>query len=110
MKHRVIIQPPALDDIDEACGWLAARSPEAAARWLEGMFAAIQTLESNPERCGLAPENNHVEYEIRQFLCGRGRNVYRVLYTIQAGAVRILHVRHAARRFLNREDFPEEQP
>jgi plasmid stabilization system protein ParE len=110
MKYRVIIQPPAFDDLDEACGWLAARSTEAAARWLEGMFAAIQTLEANPERCGLAPEKDCVDYEIRQFLCGRGRNVYRVLFTINAGAVRILHVPHAARRFFSPEDFPEEQP
>ena len=108
MKHRIIIQPSAFDEIDEACGWLAAQSPEAAARWLEGMFAAIQTLESNPERCGLAPEDNYVDYEIRQFLYGRRRNVYRVLFTIQGSAVRILHVRHAARTFFNPEDLPEE--
>lgn len=107
MKYRVIIQPPAFDDIDEACGWLAARSPEAAARWLDSMFAAIQTLESNPERCGLAPENDSVDYEIRQLLCGRRQNVYRALFTIQAGVVRILHVRHAARTFLTVEDLPE---
>ena len=107
MKYRVIIQPPAFDDLDEACAWLAARSPQAAARWLEGMFAAIRTLESNPERCGLAPENDNVHYEIRQFLHGRRGNVYRVLFTIQAGAVRILHVRHAARKFFDPEDLPE---
>lgn len=72
------------------------------------MFAAIQTLESYPERCGLAPENDVVDDEIRQFLHGRRGNVYRVLFTIQARAVHILHVRHAARRFFGPEDLPEE--
>jgi plasmid stabilization system protein ParE len=108
MKYRLIIQPPAFADLDEACAWLAERSPAAAAHWLEGLLDAIHTLESNPERCALAPENDYVGYEIRQFLYRRRRTVYRVLFTIQGGAVRILHVRHAARQFLAPDEFPDE--
>lgn len=106
MRYQVIIQPPALADVEEACRWIAERSPHAAADWLEGLLAAAESLEANPERCGLAPENDYVDYEIRQFLYRRHSSVYRVLFTIHEGAVRILHVRHAARQFLLPEEFP----
>ena len=33
MKYKLIIQPPALADLDEASRWIAERSPETAARW-----------------------------------------------------------------------------
>ena len=32
MKYNVVIQPPALADLDDAYRWIAERSPEAAAR------------------------------------------------------------------------------
>jgi hypothetical protein len=36
-----------------------------------------------------------VEREIRQFLFGKGRSVFRALFTIVADEVQILHVRRA---------------
>jgi hypothetical protein len=52
-----------------------------------------------PKRCPLARENDHFSQELRQLLYGRGRNSYRVIFTIleeqDISTVRILHIRHA---------------
>jgi hypothetical protein len=42
-KYRLIIQPPAFDDLDEACQWIGARVPEAAARWFNGFVEALNS-------------------------------------------------------------------
>ena len=95
--HRVVIQPGAEAEIAEAFEYIAARSPDAAAKWLRGLYGAVTTLERFPTRCGLAPETESFKEDIRQLLHGRGRHKYRVLFTILRGTVYVLHVRHAAR-------------
>ena len=35
-KYRLIIEPPAFDDLDESYQWIKQRSPEAAVRWFNG--------------------------------------------------------------------------
>ena len=57
MKHRLIIQPPASADMDEAYLWIAERAPDSAAKWFNGLEAAIQTLENFPQRRPLAEES-----------------------------------------------------
>lgn len=100
MAYRVEILPPALADVEEAWAWMHARSPTRAARWRNGLLEALQSLATFPERCGLAPENDIFDEEIRQLLYGKRRGVYRVLFTIRGDVVTVLHVRHGARRFL----------
>ncbi len=68
-----------------------------ASRWLDRFEEALQTLSHNPRRCRLAPENDLVPVEVRQLLFGRGRNVYRALFTISGDDVQVLHVRRAVR-------------
>ena len=55
-----------------------------------------------PKRCSLARENDYFSQEIRQLLYGRGRNSYRIIFTIvesqEISIVRILHIRHAAQQ------------
>ena len=92
MKYRVLIQPPAAEDLDEAYRWIAERSLTSAVRWLDSLLHAIRTLESFPRRCPRAPEDDAFEEEIRQLLHGE----YRVLFTIDGDLVRILHVQHGA--------------
>jgi plasmid stabilization system protein ParE len=63
------------------------------------LLEAIASLSQMPKRCPLARENEHFSQELRQLLYGRGRNSYRVIFTILEGqeisTVRILHIRHA---------------
>lgn len=101
MKYHLVIQPPALDEIENAYLWIKAEAPQSADHWFDGLMAKLETLKEFPERCGLAEENEYFEDEIRQLLYGRRGGVYRILFTIQGNAVHVLHVRHAARRPLD---------
>ena len=103
MKYRVEISPKALAEVEAAHRWLSARSPEAAERWQAALLKAIDTLEKLPERCPRAPESGFLNAEIRQLLHGKQRGVYRILFEIRGETVRVLRVRHGARRFLDDE-------
>ncbi|WP_242721577.1 hypothetical protein [Microcoleus vaginatus] len=65
---------------------------------------AIEPLSAMPKRCPIARENQYFSKEIRQLLYGKGRNSYRIIFTIaeseDVSAVRILHIRHAAQQTL----------
>ena len=97
MKYKLIIQPPALADLDEAYRWIAERSPENAARWFNRFLESLATLERSPNRCGVAPESKQIGRDIRQLLYGRRGGVYRALFVIHNDEVHVLHIRHAAR-------------
>jgi len=100
VRYRVLVEPPAIADLDHAFEWITGRSPEAARRWVVHVLEAIDTLETNPERCGLAPESPVFPVEIRQLLFGRRAGRYRILFMIAGRTVHVLHVRHGARRTL----------
>ena len=89
MAYQVEISPSALADIDEAYLWLDEQSPPAAAQWFRGLRKAIDSLETNPERCSLAPESDAFAEELRQLFYGRRRGVYRILFTVAGDTVRV---------------------
>jgi plasmid stabilization system protein ParE len=98
MTYKVIIQPPALTDIEAAYLYIRSHAPSAAERWLDAVLDAVDTLGEFPDRCGRARESDEFEEDIRQLLVGRRPHVYRVLFVVRDKAVRVLHLRHAARR------------
>jgi plasmid stabilization system protein ParE len=98
MTFKVVIQPPALTDIEAAYLYIRQQNPRAGDRWLEEMLTAIEELKTFPNRHGLARESDAFDEPIRQLLVGRRQHVYRVLFVIRSNVVRVLHVRHAARR------------
>ena len=101
MNYRVVIQPPALENIEYAYLRAARHAPDTALRWMEGFHKALQTLSENPLRCSVAPESDAVELEIRQlFYRTKSRRSYRALFTIQGDEVRILHVRSPGQRLM----------
>ena len=100
MEYRVRLSPEADDEIEEALRWIFERSARGAVRWYNGLMEALQSLSHWPNRCPLAPENETFDEEIRQLLYGRRMNRYRILFTVEGREVRILHVRHGARRYL----------
>lgn len=103
-KYRVIIQPEAEEGIKQAYFWASNYSPRQTRNWLEGLHKAILSLEQMPMRCSLAFENNFFESEIRQLVYGKGRNTYRILFTVTEKTVQILFVRHSAQKPLLPED------
>jgi plasmid stabilization system protein ParE len=99
MPYRVEITRAARAEAREAYLWMHEHSPEAAARWYNGLEEAIDTLRTHPRRCPLAPEAAFFGQEIRQLLYGRRRSVYRILFEISEDerTVHIVHVVHGAR-------------
>jgi len=95
MSYHVVITENAKANLCSYYLHAAEHAPVTAARWLSRFEAALGTLARNPERCGLAPENDAVDEEIRQFLFGRRSSVFRALFTIAEGEVRVLHIRRA---------------
>lgn len=65
MRYRVIITDPAFEAVLAYARYIAVeeKAPESAARWLDRVLEASETLAVMPRRCGLAPENAHRPYE-----------------------------------------------
>ena len=70
MTYRVILQRLAIQDLDGAFEWAARRAPATAARWLDRFQAALQRLDTNPQRCLRAREQRKVDVELREILFG----------------------------------------
>lgn len=104
MKYEVVIMPSAEGELEAAYLWIAEQAPEAAAGWYNGVLDAILTLETFPERCPLAPESRAFDHDIRQLIHGKRHYAYRILFDVAGRTVRILHIRHGARKRLTPED------
>lgn len=64
--------------------------------WFNGLEAAILSLDENPSRNPVAPENK----ALRHLLYGSRSYVYRVIYRIDEAQhlVTVLHIRHGSRQ------------
>ncbi|MGA2713015.1 MAG: type II toxin-antitoxin system RelE/ParE family toxin [Bryobacteraceae bacterium] len=101
MAFRVKHTAQADHDLDIILEWLLEQQAGATGlRWFQRLKKAITSLSELPERCPLAPENAEFPFEVRQLLYGRKPHQYRVLFTIEADMVVILHIRHGRRRHL----------
>ena len=108
MNYRIEISSIAEAEADSAFLRLSQISSSVkASQWYAGLLEAIASLSQIPKRCPLARENDHFSQELHQLLYGRGRNSYRVIFTILGGkdisTVRILHIRHAYQQTIGEE-------
>lgn len=102
MTYRVKISPTALQEIESIYTWITKDAPDIAAAWFNGLFDAIESLETMPFRCPLAPEAEILKEEIRQFIY---RKNYRLLYKVEGEVVQIYHIRHTSQQFIREENF-----
>lgn len=102
--YRVIIQPEAYEGMESAYTYIEQESPTSAHRWATGLMDAINSMQTFPERCALAPENEFFPQELRQLLYRSGRGIYRVLFTVSGDAAVILHIRHGAQQTLKPQE------
>jgi plasmid stabilization system protein ParE len=79
--------------VSEIVGYISRDRPEAAQEWAEGVFRAVDQLESFPGQGRVVPEVGRPS--IREVIYGE----YRVIYKVQAKAIGVLTVRHGRRRF-----------
>jgi plasmid stabilization system protein ParE len=108
MKYQILISSVAEAETDQIFLSISQRlSQEKAKEWYKGLLKAIQSLDIMPKRCTLARENKQFSQGIRQLLYGKGRNTYRIIFTVMENEdsyfVRILHVRHAVQQNLSEE-------
>lgn len=108
MTYRTEISSVAESEADQAFLQLAQRtSQEYAKQWYSGLLNAIESLSKMPKRCPLARENPYFSQEIRQLLYGRGRNTYRILFTVletnDSSTVQILHIRYASQQTIGEQ-------
>jgi plasmid stabilization system protein ParE len=98
MAYLVELTRRAERDLDYLFERISADDSIAAARWFNGLEAAIHTLERLPRRCPIAPESKRTRRRLRQHLYGAKRDVYRVIYEIDESrkVVRVLTIRHTA--------------
>ena len=92
--------PTAEAELEAACQWISERASEAAVKWFSGILDAVITLETFPERCPLAPESKAFNREIRQLIHGNRQHAYRIFFCVAVDKVRVLHIRHGARKRL----------
>lgn len=108
MKYQILISSVAEAETDQIFLSISQRLSQGKAKeWYKGLLKAIQSLEEMPKRCALARENEKFSQEIRQLFYGKGRNTYRIIFTVleneDSSFVRILHVRHALQQNLYEE-------
>ncbi len=100
MNYRVVLSEPAQDEAEDAYFWICKHSPARAEKWLNGLLEAIKSLDFQLERYPFAPEAESFHKPIRQMLYGKRGGVYRVLFEIRGEVVQVVHIRHAARKYL----------
>lgn len=105
MKFRVFVTANAKQDLRSYYELAAERAPHTAEKWLTRFELAINSLDSNPDRCPVAPENDAVTPQIHQLIFGKRSGAYRVLFTISDADVRVLHIRRATMGTATSEDL-----
>ncbi len=95
MKYQVVLTPEAQDGILQSFKYIHERAPLNAARWIQGLYDCVATLEQFPERCPLAPEAIYLEEGLRQLLFKSHRFIFQIDKT--GKVITVLHVRHTKR-------------
>ena len=99
MAFRVEISKQAERDAENILDWLLAEhAGKAGADWFLALDDALASLTEFPERCMIAPESVRFPFEVRQLLYGRKPHIYRILFTVEGSAVKVLHIRHGRRK------------
>ncbi len=102
--YDVRLSEAAESDIDALMLRQGANSPDAAARWHDGLLAMFRSLTQLPHRCTLALENDRYDREVRQLFYRQGKAVYRILFMVfeaesdEPGFVRIMPILYGTQR------------
>ncbi len=95
MAYRVEITDRALRDLALIYQRIEAETGARAARWFDGLEAAIIGLERRPHRAPVTPEDG----TLRHLLYGKRPHAYRIIYAIEdaISTVYVLHIRAPGR-------------
>jgi toxin ParE1/3/4 len=99
MAYSVRLMPRAAQDAEEIYQRIAAAAPVAGQDWFNRLIDSLDSLSDLPERCNVVRSlSKPGQYPIRRLLFGRKPHVYRIYFDVVDTTVRILHIRHGARR------------
>lgn len=105
-SYKIAVLKPASHDVQEQFDYIRQRSPIGAEAWYEAYLAALERLKLDPLGPGAAPENYHVEDDVRQVLFTTRRGLpYRIIYTVVGNEVRILRVRGPGQDLLRPQEL-----
>jgi toxin ParE1/3/4 len=95
MAYLVNVSARAQRDLARIFTWIKADDSDAALNWYRGFKRAILSLEEQPNRCPVTPEND----KLRHMLYGNKPHVYRAIYRVveKRKQVDVVHIRHGAR-------------
>ncbi|HEX8692838.1 MAG TPA: type II toxin-antitoxin system RelE/ParE family toxin [Longimicrobium sp.] len=96
---KLIWSPLALERVVEIGEYIARDRPQAAADWVDSIFASVRHLERFPLSGRSVPESTRSD--LREIIHGR----YRVIYRLDPDYLIVLTVRHAAQEL--RPDDPD---
>jgi plasmid stabilization system protein ParE len=107
LAHRVRIQPAATADAQAHAAFIQEREqgPEAALKWLSGLFDVIESLSEMPNRFKVIDEQDAFDIQLRQLLYFSHRVIYHV--DEESRSVHVLRVYHSARDHLDTADLDE---
>ena len=91
---KVILTPEALDDLSAVHKYIAADSPDNAARMAERILDAVERLSDLPQRFAVVRTKRKLPYELRKVVV----RPYKILYSIEGTVVYVRTIRHGARR------------
>jgi plasmid stabilization system protein ParE len=100
VTYRVTIVSAAKQQMtSQALWWSEHRSVEQATRWLAGLDTALQSLQSYPERCGLARESDVFDVDLCELRYGLSKKpTHRAIFEIRGDEVIVYAIRHVAQR------------
>lgn len=97
--RRLVVRPLAEADIDEAHAWYAARSPQAAARFLDAVEVTLAAFRQRPESFVRIYETLR-----RALLPGYPFGVYFRADSERVRVVAVVHSRRHPRRWMRRRE------
>ena len=79
------------------------KAPEAARRWLDGLYSAIGELAEAPSRFSVIPEADELGYPYRSIVY----HSHRVIYAVDESERRVVihRIYHGARMLLTEDDL-----
>jgi len=98
---RVVWSPLAIERAYEAAAYIAGDKPEAALRWLDGLFEATDRLKKLPDSGRVVPEIALPAF--REIVY---RHAYRIVYRVEKSRILVLTVRNFAQP-LDRDEISD---
>ena len=93
MSFRIKVFRTAVREVDEILDWFIRqqKAPSGAEAWYRAYNASIAKLRKFGDQQSLAPENEFVDFDVRQvlFKTRRGKRFYRLIFTIVGDEVRV---------------------